>query len=53
MGASCFKSDERLVSPQGLHYDSVDLFLRFDLFLSLLFILKKQQQKMVVGEGTI
>lgn len=41
MGASCFKSDARLVSPQGLHYDSVDL-LRFDLFLSLLCILKKK-----------
>lgn len=37
MGASCFKSDARRVSCQGLCYDSVDLF-RFDLLLSLLFI---------------
>lgn len=43
MGVSCFKSDARLVIPQGLHYDSVDL-LRFDLFLSLLFILKNNRK---------
>ena len=27
MGASCFKSDVKRVSCQGLCYDSVDLFL--------------------------
>lgn len=37
MGASCFKSDARRVSRQGLRYNSVDLF-RFDVLLSLLFI---------------